>query len=114
MIEEKTTQVNLLPPSSDGCPICATKHPTEMPHNAQSLYYQYRFYAVRGRWPTWADATAHCANDVREFWERELRTLGHWTEPDGDPIADPPDESFNHVVQIPIKTTVVELNRQEG
>lgn len=109
MIEAKTTQMSLLPPAKDVCPICAVKHPARMPHNAQSMYYQYRFYAARGRWPTWADAIAHCDAEMRAFWEGGLREKGAWTEPDGDPIADPPEESFNQVVEIPIETTIVRL-----
>lgn len=109
MIETKTTQMGLLPPAEGSCPICAAKHPPEQPHNAQSLYYQYRFYGIRGRWPTWADAVAHCSERVREYWEAGLRDLGAWSEPDGDPIADPPQESFHQVVEIPVETTVVKL-----
>ena len=89
----------LLPPKPGTCPICATKHDAAMPHNAQSLYYQYRFYGIRGRWPTWADAIAHCDGHVRADWERELRASGAWTEPmDDEPIADPPAESVHQPV----------------
>lgn len=89
----------LLPPKPGTCPICATEHKPEMPHNAQSLYYQYRFYAIRGRWPTWADAVAHCGDQMRAHCERELRARGAWTEPtDGEPIADPPAESVHQPV----------------
>lgn len=91
----------LLPPPEGSCPICATGHDPRNPHNAQSLYYQYRFRGVRGRWPTWADAMAHCAPELRSGWERELRKIGKWTEPkpeDGPPIADPPAESIRQPV----------------
>lgn len=92
----------LLPPSADTCPVCAVQHPPEQPHNAQSLYYQYRFYGLRGRWPTWADAIAHCMPAVRARWEAELRKRNGWTEPaDGDPIADPPAESLHQPVGEP-------------
>lgn len=82
----------LLPPKPGTCPICATEHDPEMPHNQQSIYYQYRFYGMRSRWPTWADALAHCTDAVRGMWEAELRKAGLWSEPaDGvEPIADPP------------------------
>ena len=91
--------MQLLPPKEGTCPICATKHEPEMPHNAQSLYYQYRFYGVRGRWPTWADAMAHCSEEMRVLWERQLRERGAWSEPDdGKPIADPPAESVRQTV----------------
>ena len=89
----------LLPPPKDKCPICAVDHPPGDPHNAQSLYYQYRFYGVRGRWPTWADAIAHCSAWMQEQWTELLKKGGHWTEPaDGQPIADPPLESVNQPI----------------
>lgn len=88
----------LLPPKPGTCPICATEHEREMPHNAQSLYYQYRFYGIRGRWPTWADAVAHCGDQMRAHWERELRAREAWSEPEGEPIADPPAESVHQPV----------------
>lgn len=92
----------LLPPKPDVCPICAVDHPPDQPHNAQSLYYQYRFHGVRGRWPTWADAIAHCEAGVRQAWEERLRQRGAWTEPaDGQPIADPPAESFHQPIGDP-------------
>jgi hypothetical protein len=89
----------LLPPKAGVCPICAVDHPPDQPHNQQSLYYQYRFYGVRGRWPTWADAMAHCAEEIRLHWERTLRDMMAWSEPEnGDPIADPPQESVRQAV----------------
>ena len=91
----------LLPPAEGKCPVCAVEHAPELPHNAQSLYYQYRFYGVRGRWPTWADAVAHCEPELREAWKQELISRGAWTEPEGDPIADPPAESINQPIGDP-------------
>lgn len=89
----------LLPPKPGTCPICATKHGDNEAHNAQSMYYQYRFYGNRGRWPTWADAIAHCTPQVRRVWEQVLRERNEWTEPeDGEPIADPPAESINQPI----------------
>lgn len=63
------------------CPGCAVTHEAEQPHNKQSLCYQYTFYRSNGRWPTWADAVAHCAPAVREAWERELRKREAWDGP---------------------------------
>ena len=89
----------LLPPKPGTCPICATEHTPDMPHNQQSLYYQYRFYGVRGRWPTWADAIAHCGDEMKEHWKVALEKLGEWSEPgEGEPIADPPEESVRQSI----------------
>ena len=71
----------LLPAPPGTCPTCATKHEPEMPHDAQSLFYQYRFYSQRGRWPTWKDAIKHSPQEIREHFETELRSMGEWTEP---------------------------------
>jgi len=92
--------MQLLAPAPNVCPICATRHADTDPHNAQSLYYQYRFYSVRGRWPTWADAIAHCSLPMRRQWEVALQQGGHWTEPTPgiEPIADPPAESIRQAV----------------
>jgi hypothetical protein len=59
------------------------------------LYYQYRFYGLRGRWPTWADVLAHCEESVREKWKAHLVARKVYTEPpDGEVIADPPAETL--------------------
>jgi hypothetical protein len=63
--------------TSDGkCSQCARHHDPGVPHDQQSLAYQYAFYAEHCRWPTWADAMAHCAPDVQDAWKRELRKRG--------------------------------------
>jgi hypothetical protein len=95
----EATAMMLLPPPPDACPICAVKHDAQQPHNAQSLYYLYRFYGIRGRWPTWADAVAHCDDRTRTLWQDKLQSINAWTEPDdGQPIADPPAESINQPI----------------
>jgi hypothetical protein len=92
----------LLPPKPGTCPICARAHGPEEPHDGASLYYQYRFKGSHGRWPTWADALAHCAPALREAWEAELRRRDAWTAPEDDePIADPPAESIRQPVGDP-------------
>jgi predicted RNA-binding protein with PUA-like domain len=77
--------LNLLPPAPGLCQVCAVDHPEEQPHNNGSLYYQMRFHAEHGRWPTWQDALAHCNPVVQALWERELRERGVWTEVDPCP-----------------------------
>ena len=58
------------------CPECAVKHEPEQPHNRDSLAYQYKFYDEYGRWPTWADAMAHCPESVKRHWIEELEKRG--------------------------------------
>lgn len=91
----------MLPPGPDVCPICAVAHPPDVPHDRETLYYQMRFNAAHGRWPTWADAIAHCTRKIQDLWKEELTLLGAWSEPaEGGPIADPPHESFHQVVEV--------------
>lgn len=81
--------LSLLPPKPGVCQICATSHLADSPHNQQSLFYQYRFFYAHGRWPTWADAIAHCDPNMRGNWRCELTKRGKWSEPDGvDPIPE--------------------------
>lgn len=58
------------------CPECAVAHEPEMPHNKDSLAYQYNFYDKNGRWPTWEDAMAHCPEEIKEAWRQALRERG--------------------------------------
>lgn len=70
--------MTLLPcDTSDGqCPECAIKHEPDQPHNAHSLYYQYRFYGQNGYWPNWGNAMDHCHASVRDRWKLELVARG--------------------------------------
>jgi hypothetical protein len=64
------------------CQVCAHKHDPLLPHNVQSLYYQYAFYGALGRWPTWADAAAHCDPELAKRWRVALEDTGHkWSRP---------------------------------
>lgn len=58
------------------CQMCAVAHDPEMPHNQQSLAYQYKFYDQHGRFPTWADAMAHCSDEVKAQWREALAEHG--------------------------------------
>ncbi|MEX2629512.1 MAG: hypothetical protein WD341_06190 [Tistlia sp.] len=88
-VTEGTAAFAILPPPPDACQVCGRRpaHPAAEPHDAGSLYYQYAFRAEHGRWPTWKDALAHCAEPVRAAWERALRARGAWSEPEGDANA---------------------------
>jgi len=71
----------MMPPPPDACQECAHKHEPSQPHNAQTMFYQYKFANKHGRWPTWADAIAHCAPQTQEVWKKALMERGAWTEP---------------------------------
>lgn len=62
----------LLPAAPGLCSQCAIDHEPELPHNPQSMHYQYAFYAEHGRWPTWEDALAHCDDEMYEAWRAGL------------------------------------------
>ena len=66
----------LMPAKPGTCPECATAHPSEAPHNAQSLYYQVRFKMEHGRDAKWIDAMAHCDEGVKMIWHDLLRAAG--------------------------------------
>lgn len=71
----------LLPAKPGTCPECAVQHEPGQAHNAQSLHYQYHFFNQHGRWPTWADAIAHCDAATQAFWRQALRERN--VDPDG-------------------------------
>ena len=73
---QSIAQFMLLPPAKHLCQTCGHEHPAHLPHNQQQLHYQYSFYADHGRWPTWRDAMAHCADDVRAQWTAILTEKG--------------------------------------
>lgn len=58
------------------CQECAVAHEPEMPHNKDSLTYQYKFYDKHGRWPTWKDAMDHCSQEMKELWIQALTERG--------------------------------------
>jgi hypothetical protein len=57
------------------CHECAVVHDLDMPHNQQSIFWQYNFREKHGRWPTWADAMAHCTPEMQQRWVAELAKL---------------------------------------
>lgn len=66
----------LMPSSPELCSQCARDHDPSVPHDQQSLHYQYAFYSEHDRWPTWADAMAHCDEEVKQVTIRVLRENG--------------------------------------
>ena len=84
--EESTIQTTrgtamILPPPAGKCQECAVDHKPEEPHNRDSLYYQMAFRQKHGRWPTWADATAHCSEAGKRAIKELLEAQGVWSEP---------------------------------
>jgi hypothetical protein len=72
VISEQQNAMTLLPPSPDVCQMCAVDHPHDQPHNQQSMHWQYWFFARHRRWPMWTDAMAHCTEEVKRYWRKEL------------------------------------------
>lgn len=66
----------ILPAKEGTCEWCATEHVPEFPHNASSLFYQYRFYNEHGRWPNWKDAMKHCDAEMQKAWTYHLEKQG--------------------------------------
>lgn len=66
----------LLPCAPDVCQACAVDHDPSFPHNAQSLYYQYKFMETNGRFPNWGDAMAHCTEEMKLKWREQLVARG--------------------------------------
>lgn len=65
----------MMPNKPGTCDWCAVDHPPHYAHNKDSLYYQMKFKAIHGRYPTWADAMAHMEPECRETWKKQLIKL---------------------------------------
>ena len=68
-------------PTSGRCPLCADKHDEREPHNRDSLYYQQKFYRLHKRFPTWADAMAHCSTITQAAFREKLKKRGIEVQP---------------------------------
>lgn len=75
-IKTQCKSFSLLPPAADVCQKCAVKHRPEEPHNQESLYYHTYFQMKHGRPPTWSDAMAHCSQEMKTAWIKELAKYG--------------------------------------
>ncbi|HEY9657636.1 MAG TPA: hypothetical protein V6C65_04165 [Allocoleopsis sp.] len=74
--EVREGTLHLLPPAPGLCQQCAIDHPSEQPHDATSLFYGFWFVGLHGRSPTWADAMAHCTEEVKQVWSEYLSGIG--------------------------------------
>jgi hypothetical protein len=68
--------MQLLPPRPGYCQICAVEHDEHLPHDATSLYYQFRFNAEHGHSATWNDAMEHCSPATKVIYLEHLEKLG--------------------------------------
>lgn len=69
-------ELQLLPCAIRGmCPECATRHEPWEPHYL-CLHYQFHFRKQHGRFPTWADAMAHCTEEVKKTTIEVLEKYG--------------------------------------
>lgn len=91
-IETKTTEFHIIPPKLEpgACTECGRIHEPTEPHDQTRLLYQYAFFSEHHRWPTWADACAHCSPEVQAHWKKILTELGKWSE--SNPVDTSPQE----------------------
>lgn len=75
-MNQSMQEIRVVPPSPGSCPICATKHDPKEPHDRDSLYYKNWFRKRYKRFPTWADAMAHCSERTKKEWKKRLARRG--------------------------------------
>ena len=69
-------QIKILPKRPGRCPVCGAAHDPKEPHERDSLRYMVGFYRKHGRWPTWADAMAHCSEEKKALSRAALLKKG--------------------------------------
>ena len=69
-------EVRITAPVPGTCPVCATVHEEQEPHDLYSLYYQNQFFKAHKRFPTWADALRHCSPITKAVWAEKLKKDG--------------------------------------
>ena len=65
-------EIRVVPLMPGACPVCATKHKKNAPHDKDSLYYQSRFYRTHRRFPTWEDAMTHCDEKTKASIRKKI------------------------------------------
>lgn len=65
----------LLPPREGVCQDCASEHAPELPHNAQSLYYQVSRH-MQNLPCNWLTAMEHCTPATQAVWTAALEEKG--------------------------------------
>lgn len=87
--------MTLFPDDPSKCHFCAADHRPDEAHNNESLFYQTRFHIKHGRFPTWADAVAHCFVEIRKQWKQVLIEKNVWSEPEDGKVIAEKDEKLN-------------------
>ena len=77
-------EIKIRAPGPGSCKLCATVHTPDQPHDRDSLYYQNWFRRRYKRFPTWADAMAHCTDKVKAEYTVKLAERGITIEKGGD------------------------------
>lgn len=72
----ETVQAMVMPVRPGLCQECGSQHDLTAPHNRDSLRYQMLFHGEHGRYPSWADAMAHCPDNVKALWTDALTQHG--------------------------------------
>lgn len=78
------SEIHIIAPTPGTCPICATKHDAQAPHDKESLYYVNQFYRENRRLPSWEDAMSHCAETVKAEYRAKLKKRGVFIPPSSD------------------------------
>ena len=74
--ETKPMEWQVLPAAAGTCQECGTEHQLSAPHNPYSIRYQMFFHSKHDRYPTWADAMAHCPPHIQMIWTDALAQRG--------------------------------------
>ena len=77
---ESMEEIKIYPPTPRTCRACATMHDPRHPHDRDSLYYQNWFRKRHKRVPTWGDAMAHCDEETKAAFVKELARRGIYVE----------------------------------
>lgn len=69
-------EIRLCAPGPGKCRVCAGVHDPGQPHDRDSFFYKHWFYRRHRRFPSWADAMAHCDDAVKAEAAAKLRRRG--------------------------------------
>lgn len=76
MVLDGWSEIHIIAPTPGTCPVCATKHDPQAPHDKESLYYVSQFFRKNKRLPSWEDAMSHCTEPVKAEFRKKLAKRG--------------------------------------